>query len=145
MTWWLEQGMDLSPHSYHRPWLASQLQQLVLCCVRAKSRPKHFVTLWTVSRQVPPSMGFSRQGYSVGCRALLQGIFPTQVGDPGLLCLLHWQAGSLPLTPPGVLSLSEVDWVQANREWWCLCQSGEKSPAWRHSVWLTYCPVGRWA
>ena len=93
--------MDLSPHSYHRPWLASQLQQLVLCCVRAKSRPKHFVTLWTVSCQVPPSMGFSRQGYSVGCHALLQGIFPTQVWNPGLLCLLHWQAGSLPLTPPG--------------------------------------------
>ena len=30
----------------------------------------------------------------VGCHALLQAIFC-------LLCLLHWQAGSLPLTPPG--------------------------------------------
>ena len=32
---------------------------------------------------------------------LLQGIFPTQGLSPCLLCLLHWQAGSLPLVPPG--------------------------------------------
>ena len=34
----------------------------------------------------------------VGCHALLQGIFQTQALNPGLLRLLHWQAGSLPLT-----------------------------------------------
>ena len=33
----------------------------------------------------------------VGCHALLQGIFPTQGSNPRLLCLLYWQAGSLPL------------------------------------------------
>ena len=33
-------------------------------------------------------------------RALLQGIFPTQGSNPGLLGHLHWQAGSLPLSPP---------------------------------------------
>ena len=33
---------------------------------------------------------------AVGCHALLQGIFPTQRSNPHLLCLLHWQAGSLP-------------------------------------------------
>ena len=32
---------------------------------------------------------------------LLQGIFPTQGSNPQLLCLLHWQGGSLPLAPPG--------------------------------------------
>ena len=32
--------------------------------------------------------------------ALLQGIFPTQGSNPGLLRLLHSQAGSLPLAPP---------------------------------------------
>ena len=37
----------------------------------------------------------------VGCHALLQGIFSTQELYPRLLCLLHWQAGSLPLAPPG--------------------------------------------
>ena len=37
----------------------------------------------------------------VGCHALLQGIFLTLGSNPCLLCLLHWQAGSLPLVPPG--------------------------------------------
>ena len=36
----------------------------------------------------------------VGFHALLQGIFPTQGLNPGLLCLLHWQAGSLPRVAP---------------------------------------------
>ena len=37
----------------------------------------------------------------VGCHTLLQGIFPTQGSNPHLLCLLHCQVCSLPLTPPG--------------------------------------------
>ena len=37
----------------------------------------------------------------VGCHALLQGIFLTQGSNLHLLCLLHWQEGSLPLVPPG--------------------------------------------
>ena len=36
----------------------------------------------------------------VGCHVLLQGIFLTQGSNPRL-CLRHWQAGSLPLVPPG--------------------------------------------
>ena len=35
--------------------------------------------------------------------ALLQGIFLTQGSNLYLLCLLHWQAGSLPLAPAGKL------------------------------------------
>jgi len=37
----------------------------------------------------------------VGCHTFLQGIFMTQGLDPRLLHLLHWQADSLPLAPPG--------------------------------------------
>ena len=37
----------------------------------------------------------------MGCNFLLLGIFPTQGLNPHLLCLLHWQAGYLPLAPPG--------------------------------------------
>ena len=37
----------------------------------------------------------------MGHHALLQGIFWTQELNPHLLCLLHWQASSLPLVPPG--------------------------------------------
>ena len=36
----------------------------------------------------------------VGCHFLLQGIFLTQGLNLCLLCLLHGQAGSLPLVPP---------------------------------------------
>ena len=39
----------------------------------------------------------------VSCHFLLQGIFLTQGSNPCLLCLLHWQVGSLPLVPLGKL------------------------------------------
>ena len=35
------------------------------------------------------------------CHFLLQGIFPTQGSNPCLLCLLYWQADSLPLSHLG--------------------------------------------
>ena len=56
-----------------------------------------------VACQVPLSMGFSRQETGVGCHALLLGIFLTRGSKTHLLCLLHWQTGSLPLVPPGIL------------------------------------------
>ena len=37
----------------------------------------------------------------VGFHTLLQGILLTQESNSCLLCLLHWQVGSLPLEPPG--------------------------------------------
>ena len=40
------------------------------------------------------------QNTGVGCHALLQGIFPTQGSNSCLLCVLHWQEGSLLLVPP---------------------------------------------
>ena len=39
----------------------------------------------------------------MGCHAVLQGIFPAQGPNHVSLCLLHWQAGCLPLGPPGKL------------------------------------------
>ena len=44
---------------------------------------------------------FSGKNTRVGCHALLQGIVPTQGFNQDHLRLLHWQAGSLPLAPPG--------------------------------------------
>ena len=37
----------------------------------------------------------------VECHFLLQGILPTKTSNQHLLCLLNWQAGSLPPAPPG--------------------------------------------
>ena len=41
---------------------------------------------------------FPGKSTGVGCHALLQGIFPTQGMNPGLL---DWQVDSLPSEPPG--------------------------------------------
>ena len=62
-----------------------------------------FLTLWTAAHQAPLSMGFCPwdspgKNIGVGCRALLPGI-PVQGLNLLLLCLLHWQVGSLPLAP----------------------------------------------
>ena len=57
----------------------------VLCCCLVAS---------VISDSLQPSVHGILQ-------ALLQGIFPAQELNPRLLCLLHGQAGSLPLAPPG--------------------------------------------
>ena len=44
---------------------------------------------------------FPGKDTSEGCQLLLQGILLTQGSNPHLLCLLHWQADSLSLAPPG--------------------------------------------
>ena len=44
----------------------------------------------------------------VDCCALLQGIFLNQGWNLHLLCLLYWQAGSLPLAPPGKCYLMKI-------------------------------------
>ena len=51
----------------------------------------------------PPGSSVHRtfQARILACHAHLQGIFPTQGFNLRLLSLLHWQAGSLPLAPPG--------------------------------------------
>ena len=59
-----------------------------------------FSTLWTVAHQVLCPWDSPGKNTGVGCYTLLQGIFPTQGSNPYLLCLLHWQVGSLPLAPP---------------------------------------------
>ena len=60
----------------------------------------HFsrVLLFVTAACLCQAMGFSRQERWRGCYAVLQGIFPTQESNPGLL---HWQADSLLTEPPG--------------------------------------------
>ena len=65
------------------------------------SRVRLFATLWTVARQAPLSMGFSRQEYWSGLPCLPPGDLPHPGTEPASLCLLQWQAGSSPLTSPG--------------------------------------------
>ena len=80
----------------------------VVCMLSRFSLVQFFETLWTVAHQAPLSMGFSRwqvRTLEWGCHALLHGTVPTQGLNP---CLLHWQASSLALVPPGEPQLSCV-------------------------------------
>ena len=61
------------------------------------SRAQLFATPWTVT---------SRQNTGVSHHAFLQVIFLTQGSNPRVLCLLHWQAGSLPLVQLNNIPLS---------------------------------------
>ena len=57
-----------------------------------------FATIWTVARQAPPSMGFSRQEYWSGVPFPSPGDLP----DPGIKPRCPaLQADSLPFEPPG--------------------------------------------
>ena len=72
-----------------------------MACVLSRfSCVRLFVMPWTVACQAPLSMEFSRQEYWSGLPFPAQGDLPTQGLNPRLLCLLHWQVGSLPLAPP---------------------------------------------
>ena len=76
-----------------------------MCVLNHFSRVSLFATLWTVARQAPLYGDSPDKNTGVGCHALLQGIFLTQGLNSHLLCLLHWQVGSLPLAPPTVCTL----------------------------------------
>ena len=66
--------------------------------VKSLSRVRLFETPWTVTRQAPPSMGFSRQEY----RSVLPFPSPGDLPHPGIeLGSPTLQADSLPTEPPG--------------------------------------------
>ena len=50
-------------------------------------------TSWTVAHQALLFIDSPGKNTEMGCHVLLQEIFPTQGSN---LCLLHWQADSLP-------------------------------------------------
>ena len=70
-----------------------------IACMHAKS-PQSSLTLCNPSRLPCPwdSLGKNTE---VGWHVLLHGIFLTQGLNSCLLCLLHREAGTLPLVPPG--------------------------------------------
>ena len=74
----------------------------VLACVLSHiSCVQLCATLWTVARQAPLSMGFSRQEYWSRLPRPPPGDLPDPEMELASLCLLHWQLGSLPLAPLG--------------------------------------------
>ena len=66
--------------------------------VKLLSHVQLFVTPWTVSNQVPPSMGFSRQEYWSGLPFPFPGALPNPGIKPGFPAL---QADASLSEPPG--------------------------------------------
>ena len=93
--------------SIEQPDSFTQIYACVRCVLSRFSR----VRLCEPVDCIPPGSsptGFSRKNTGVGCQAFLQRIFPTQGLNPSLLRLLHWQANSLPLAPPGKPSIMYI-------------------------------------
>ena len=84
-------------------WIIYLIFTIIHACVLSCmfSHVRLFATLYTIDHQTLLSMGFSRQEYWSG----VPFPPPEYLSHPGwnlhLLCLLHWQAGCLPLATPG--------------------------------------------
>ena len=72
----------------------------VCVCEREREREMSEVTSQDIARQAPLSMEFSRQHNWGGLSFPMPGIFPKQGSKRHLLCLLPWEADSLPTVPP---------------------------------------------
>ena len=70
-----------------------------------KSLSRVFATLWTIARQAPLSMGFSRQEYWSGLPFPSPGDLPNPRIEPGSPALQADSLSSEPLGKPG-LSIS---------------------------------------
>ena len=74
------------------------LQSCLTFCDPMDSSPPDSSVHGTVPAKTP----------ALGCHGLLRGTFQPQGWNLSLLCLLHWQAGSLPLVPPGKPSVPDI-------------------------------------
>ena len=99
----MQGSMAPEPCADHNISLPLKIQNMTMCvCFQSKACEAHLF------------IEFSRQEYGCGLPFPPPGIFPTQGLNRHLLCLLHWQADSLPLSHLGsptnhsVQSLSRV-------------------------------------
>ena len=94
--------MTSQDNSYYIVITFGEIGDLYVCvCVCVCVYVSDSATLWTVAHKAPLSMGFSRQEYWSRLLCPPPGDLPNPGMKPVLLCLLHWQVGSLPLMPPG--------------------------------------------
>ena len=86
---------------YDHTHILDPLQPMHACLLSSFSHVQLFTTLRTVACQAPLSMGFSGQEYWSGQSFPSLENLPDSGMEPASLCLLHWQAGSLPLAQTG--------------------------------------------
>ena len=83
-------------------WLSYIMLLWILCVCSVMSTP------WTVARQAPLAMGFSRQEHWHELPFPSPGHLP----DPGMEPFLHSQADALPLAPPVGTGVHESFWIR---------------------------------
>ena len=105
-------------------------------CVCVLSHVQLFVTSWTVARQAPLSMGFSRQEYWTGCHLLLQALLLPSSWPRENPHLPGWQADSLPLchlgSPRGLLLYNYSHPLVSAENWF---QDPHRYP----NLWILWC------
>ena len=69
-----------------------------LCVLSRSSHVWVFATQWTAAHQAPLCMGFPRQEYCCGFPPPGESSWPRDWTRSNWMHLLHWQAGSLPLS-----------------------------------------------
>ena len=89
--------IEVTPKPPHWAELSSSF---IAACMHARSCPALRPPGLQPTRLLCP-WGFSGKNTGMGCHALLQGIFQSQGSNPHLLCLLHWQVNSSPLSHLG--------------------------------------------
>ena len=97
----VKMSLIFGPVPNHLAWIKYAHDVLCAWVLHRFSPVQLFATLSTVACQVPLSMGFSKQEYWSRLPCLPPGDLPDLGLNLSLLCLLHWQAGSLPLVPTG--------------------------------------------
>ena len=96
-VWDIGRGGRLPREGIHMCVRTKSVQSCLTLCDPVDCRPRGFSV-----------HGILQARIGVDCHFPLQGIFPTQGLNPHLLCLLHWQVGSLPLAPPGNIYISVI-------------------------------------
>ena len=86
-----------------------------------------FVTLWTIARQAPLSMGFSRQEYWSGLPYPPPGYLPDPGMEPATPASPALQADSFPTEPPG----------KPCKEYMRILIESTQPGTW-HTVWIKY-------
>ena len=134
-----------SKHKAHNVHSFIQVLNLSVCA-QLPSHVQLFETPWTAAWQTLLSMGFSRQEYWSRFPFPTAGDLPHQRSNPCLLCLLRWQAASLPMVLP-LPPNNEGELLITNVTRFLNCWSLER----RKSKWLSgnhssighlLCPLG---
>ena len=91
--------------------LSHFVKQFTCMCLRAQLAISDSDPMDCSLQRLRCPWNFPGKNTGVDYHFLLKRIFPTQGSNPHLLCLLRWQAGSLPLVPPGKPVINTINLI----------------------------------